>query len=371
MTAAPDRGEEANLKASEEALEPAAPDAAEPSRADAIVGRNLGGVLRPYRDEIIEGHVRALHGMSGTGYAAQPVSELRKSVSPAFDAIVQVLEHGRVRELRVIVAELAELRAEQGFRMSEPLRAYAQLRSGIDRVLEAVWADDPSALLAGTQRVQRAIDLAMFEFADAYVDAVQSDTAQYLRRLRELNAQLTDESTHDDLTGLYDRGYFDVALEREMSRAQRYGRPLAMVMADIDRFKRFSDAYGHQMGDLALQHVAGLLLGAVRATDYVCRYGGEEFAIVLPETDLSRALVMAERARSSIEVRAVNVGTLVSLTVSLGVAVYPDHAPDGPTLVARADEALYAAKAAGRNRVVAASGTQQSGSRSGQLQPTE
>ena len=81
-------------------------------------------------------------------------------------------------------------------------------------------------MLAGTQRVQRGVDLATLAFADAYVDATMADTAQYLQRLRELNAQLTDESTHDKLTGLYDRGYFDLALARETQRAARYNRPL-------------------------------------------------------------------------------------------------------------------------------------------------
>ena len=205
-------------------------------------------------------------------------------------------------------------------------------------------------------RCSAIVDVAMLAFADAYVEATMADTAQYLQRLRELNAQLTDESTHDKLTGLYDRGYFDMALERETRRAARYNRPLALAMADIDHFKRVNDTFGHPMGDLALQHVAGLLLGAVRATDYVCRYGGEEFAILLPETDLSQALAMAERTRSSIEARPVNVGTPVSMTICLGVTAYPDHAADGPTLVAQADAALYAAKAAGRNRVAAAEG---------------
>ncbi len=324
------------------------------SRSDAIVERRLGAVLRCARDEIIEGLTYTLHGMPDTGYAAQPMAALHKSESAAFDAIVRALEAGEVCTLRAFAVEVAAERAKQGFRLSEPLRAFAELRSGMERVLETAWADDPSAVLAGTQRVQRVVDLAMLAFADAYVDATMADTAQYLRRLRELNAQLTDESTHDKLTGLYDRGYFDMALERETRRAARYDRPLALVMADIDHFKRVNDTFGHPMGDLALQHVAGLLLGAVRATDYVCRYGGEEFAILLPETNLSQALAMAERTRSSIETRPANVGTPVALTICLGVAAYPDHATDGPALVAQADAALYAAKADGRNRVAAA-----------------
>lgn len=326
------------------------------SRAGAKTEQRLGAVLRCARDEIIAGLTRTLHGMPNTVYAAQPLAMLHESTGAAFDSLVRALESGEMHELRAFAADLAAERVKQGFRLSEPLRAFAELRSGMERVLRTAWADDPAAVLAGTQRVQRVVDLATLAFADAYVDATMADTAQYLQRLRELNAQLTDESTHDKLTGLYDRGYFDMALARETRRAARYDRPLSLAMADVDHFKRVNDTFGHPMGDLALQHVAGLLLGAVRATDYVCRYGGEEFAILLPETNLGQALAMAERTRSSIESRPVNLGTPVSLTICLGVAAYPDHAADGPTLVAQADAALYAAKAAGRNRVAAAEG---------------
>ncbi len=324
------------------------------SHADDSVGQRLGAVLRCARDDLIAGLAHTLRVMPDSSYAAQPPDTLRESTGTAFDALVRALEAGEVRELRAFAADLAAERVKQGFRLSEPLQAFAELRSGMEHALRSAWANDPAAVLAGTQRVQRVVDLAMWTFADAYVDATMADTAQYLQRLRELNAQLTDESTHDKLTGLYDRGYFDLALARETRRAARYNRPLALAMADIDHFKRVNDTYGHPMGDLALQHVAGLLLGAVRATDYVCRYGGEEFAILLPETNLGQALAMAERTRRSIESRPVNLGTPVSLTICLGVAAYPDQATDGPTLVAQADAALYAAKAAGRNRVAAA-----------------
>ena len=334
--------------------DPKTPAAA--SRADAIGERQLGTVLRCARDEIIAGLAHTLRVMPDTGYAAQPPAALRESTGAAFDSLVRALESGEVRELRAFAADLAAERVKQGFRLSEPLRALTALRNSMERVLRTAWADDPAAMLAGTQRVQRVVDLATLAFADAYVDATMADTAQYLQRLRELNAQLTDESTHDKLTGLYDRGYFDLALARETRRAARYHRPLSLAMADVDHFKRVNDTFGHPMGDLALQHVAGLLLGAVRATDYVCRYGGEEFAILLPETNLGQALAMAERTRRSIESRPVNLGTPVSLTICLGVAAYPDQATDGPTLVAQADTALYAAKAAGRNRVTAAEG---------------
>ncbi|HEX8102920.1 MAG TPA: GGDEF domain-containing protein, partial [Solirubrobacteraceae bacterium] len=131
--------------------------------------------------------------------------------------------------------------------------------------------------------------------------------------------------------------------------------PLAAVLLDLDHFKSINDTYGHGAGDLALKFVGACLKDSVRAGDFVARLGGEEFALLLPATGREGALVLAETVRRSIE-RLEVPGVDRGLTASLGVAVIPDDAGDAETVVDRADQALYAAKRAGRNRVVAASG---------------
>jgi len=149
----------------------------------------------------------------------------------------------------------------------------------------------------------------------------------------------------DELTGLYNRRYFNDAIHREVERFKRFGQRFSLVMLDVDRFKRFNDTYGHLVGDEALQTVAGALRDTARSFDHVVRYGGEEFVLILPHTDADQALAASERLRQSVERRPVQVqDQLVPLTISLGAATFPDDAINAHDLVARADEALYEAK---------------------------
>jgi diguanylate cyclase (GGDEF)-like protein len=149
----------------------------------------------------------------------------------------------------------------------------------------------------------------------------------------------------DELTGLYNRRYFNDAIHREVERFKRFGQRFSLVMLDVDHFKRFNDTHGHLAGDDALQALAGVLLDTARTFDHVVRYGGEEFALILPHTDAEQATAAAERLRQATERRPVLVqGKSVPLTVSLGVATFPEDAINARDLVARADEALYDAK---------------------------
>lgn len=170
-------------------------------------------------------------------------------------------------------------------------------------------------------------------------------------RLREA---LRVQTVRDPLTGLYNRRYFDEAIEREVGRAARGNSELAMLMIDFDHFKKLNDTFGHQAGDAALRAVGGLLLRELRATDIVGRLGGEELAVMLPDTDRASARKVAEQLRQRVRDLPLVHGqvTLPPLTISVGVAMAPGDAADAASLIARADQALYRAKRAGRNRVV-------------------
>ena len=156
----------------------------------------------------------------------------------------------------------------------------------------------------------------------------------------------------DALTGLANHGHVWEALEREASRAQRYGRALAFVMLDVDRFKAFNDRHGHLAGDAALAQIAALVRERSRASDTAGRYGGDELALVLPETSAEGAIAVAEKIRAAAEALALGAG-LGKLTVSAGVACSPTDGKTAADLVRGADARLYRAKAAGGNRVVA------------------
>jgi diguanylate cyclase (GGDEF)-like protein/PAS domain S-box-containing protein len=189
------------------------------------------------------------------------------------------------------------------------------------------------------------------------VQALATQTALGLGNLR-LREQLESESIRDALTGLYNRRHFERCAEAELRRAVRSGRVPSLLAIDMDRFKAINDRHGHPAGDQVLRGIAQVMSRALRATDVVCRVGGEEFFVLLPETDEHSALVVAEALRAAIASDAYVVpdGARVEVTVSIGVAESASVAPDRcRDLVERADRALYAAKAGGRNAVVPAS----------------
>ncbi len=162
-------------------------------------------------------------------------------------------------------------------------------------------------------------------------------------------------SRTDPSTEVYKRWFFLRRMHEELERSMRLGAQLSLLMIDIDHFKNYNDAYGHQVGDAVLKRVASFLKGNVRAQDLVCRYGGEEFMVGLVQTSVEGAAQVAERIRRSVEAFEFDAGgKKTHITVSLGAASFPSHARNLDDLIARADAALYRAKREGRNRTVVA-----------------
>ncbi|HEY5549414.1 MAG TPA: GGDEF domain-containing protein [Coriobacteriia bacterium] len=160
----------------------------------------------------------------------------------------------------------------------------------------------------------------------------------------------------DELTGLFNYRYLLERAEDEVGRARRFGRSLSLLMLDADEFKRYNDTHGHVAGDDALADLASVMRTAVRDIDVVCRYGGEEFAILLPETDAEGAFVVAEKVREAVAAHAFKNADgkrTERITVSIGLSTYPATATDRESLLRRADDALYVVKRSGRNRVSA------------------
>jgi diguanylate cyclase (GGDEF)-like protein/PAS domain S-box-containing protein len=172
-------------------------------------------------------------------------------------------------------------------------------------------------------------------------------------RLREA---LRTQSVRDALTGLYNRRYLEELLEREVRRAARGAHSLGVLMIDLDHFKTFNDTYGHDAGDAVLRETGVSLARGIRAEDFVCRFGGEEFVVILPTASLDAACARAERLRLKMkELTVMHQGrSMGMLTVSVGVAVFPEHGLSPKELMAAADAALYEAKRRGRDQVVVA-----------------
>lgn len=164
------------------------------------------------------------------------------------------------------------------------------------------------------------------------------------------NARLFEEAVTDGLTGLIQRRYFEIRLIEEISKSRRYGYPLCLVMLDIDHFKKVNDRYGHQEGDRVLIGIASALERAVRMGDIAARFGGEEFALILPHTERANAFKAAERLRVSIEKQMFN-GHSVTISAGIGFMTSKDREMQGEDLIKMADDALYYAKNNGRNMV--------------------
>jgi two-component system, cell cycle response regulator len=173
--------------------------------------------------------------------------------------------------------------------------------------------------------------------------------------LQEANCMLKEMAIRDGLTSLYNHRYFQEALTRELARARRYRKPCSVIFMDVDHFKNYNDTHGHPEGDRLLKTLSEILMAHVRGSDLAARYGGEEFVLLLPETSKEAALGMAEGVRARVEQEPFpgrEQQPLGRVTISVGVACFPEDGDDPPAVMARADQLLYQAKHGGRNRVV-------------------
>lgn len=172
---------------------------------------------------------------------------------------------------------------------------------------------------------------------------------------RRLEEELRVLASTDHLTGALNRRAFQLAFRSELARCRRYGVPLSLIMLDMDHFKRVNDTYGHQAGDAVLREASRLIRSLLRDSDIFCRFGGEEFALLLPHTDMDEGAVLAERLRYVMAEKPIDVGSAsVPITTSVGIAALRLQTDSIDTMMRRADEALYAAKAGGRNQTVSA-----------------
>lgn len=219
--------------------------------------------------------------------------------------------------------------AETGSRMCIPLVSFGQ-------TLGALLLDnaEPRAFRAGDVQSLESV-------ADICATAIQN--ANYVERVRQL-------AYIDGLTGIFNRRFFELRIAEEIERSRRFATGMAVIMVDIDHFKRLNDEFGHLLGDEVLRQVSSLFHQQLRKIDVVCRYGGEEFAILLSQTNLQHALSVAEKLRRLVETWQFP-GVPRPVTISAGAATYPEHGLNRDDLVKAADAGLYSAKQAGRNRV--------------------
>jgi len=178
-----------------------------------------------------------------------------------------------------------------------------------------------------------------------------------LKRITLLKDKYKEQAVHDSLTGLYNHQFLNEFLDIEINRSKRKKLSIGIIMLDIDLFKDFNDTYGHECGDEILESLGDILNGIIRSSDIACRYGGEEFIILMPETTLDGAEIVAEMLRTAIKKIVIQREgkAIKNITVSLGVASYPQNGLSRQEVMEAVDKALYRAKQEGRDRVYLAS----------------
>ncbi len=259
---------------------------------------------------------------------------------------------GKMNGIRELLTEKHGIGQEQ---------ATALIDAVAEKTLEVLtsFEIDPGTMKPYSQILQEAneelgrLNLSYEQLVMEYKQA-KEQAERLAKELGEANGRLREMAFKDGLTGLFNHRYFQESMDRELGRALRYGRPLALVLFDIDHFKKVNDTYGHPAGDAVLRDLADLARKTVRSSDMVARYGGEEFAIILPETDRKGAGILADRLRQLIEGMTIEAGgKSIRVTISAGVAAYEPGAEGGEKskLIGAADKALYNSKSSGRNRI--------------------
>jgi len=312
----------------------------------------------PYGRRILSGGFDVSRSPLGD-YLRNALPQSRTSAYIADEAGIIVASNGRsqtsVRSLRQVDENLpaAFARGKQGFYMNGGVQSYFVVRAipGTTwQVVISVPQDSLYAPISGTsQWIPWALYFA-FVFGAIYALWLLFTLANSRAQQTRLYSELDRVARLDGLTDVYNRRQLDEDLTRELGASLRHGRSVAFFLLDLDHFKQANDRYGHQAGDMILQETASFLRGAVRETDRVYRYGGEEFAIIAPDTEQQGARQLSERLRAGIEDCLPPAGKLI--TASIGVALIPEHATTSAAVIAAADRALYQAKASGRNRVV-------------------
>lgn len=309
--------------------------------ADTLLDANPTG-----RILIIEDRPESVAWFAG---ALEPAHEIA-----SVDTFEEALVRARGGDYDLIVISLG-MRGFDGLRLCSQLRSLPEARNV--PILVVVTDGD-------RRKLTQALEMGVNDYLTRPVDRnelvarvrTQLRKKRYADRLRR-NVQLSLEmAITDQLTGLFNRRYMTSHLDNLMTAARKGGKPLAFVIMDIDYFKAVNDTYGHDIGDEVLHEFAKRIGANVRGIDLACRYGGEEFVVVMPETDPAFAYAVAERLRHSIETTPIEISRApgkINITISIGIASSEGEGDTAEALLRRADQALYSAKRNGRNRVVA------------------
>ena len=313
--------------------------------------------------------------ITGNADYLEAYNEALTSLTPTFMELYQYTSHDTNWELRLDALQALvflkfrelqtsiELRRRSGFTAAQKLTMTNEGKRTMDRIRKLIGefrSDEARAFSIQESRVQETVTTARASFwAVTLLGLVLLVYVLYtlwlnLVEIRKTESTLRHQALRDPLTGLFNRRFLDAGLGQEIMRSRRSGDPASLLILDIDNFKKYNDEYGHEAGDSVLRAIGQLLQTQVRGGDVACRYGGEEFVILMPNAPLDSA---KDRGRQILEaIRGLEVPhqghLLPAVTASLGVAEFPSHASDAEGILEAADHALYIAKRTGRDRMV-------------------
>jgi diguanylate cyclase (GGDEF)-like protein len=331
----------------------------EPARVAAFMNASVRGwqYAMAHPDEVADLILARYSKRKPRDHLLFEAAEMRRLMQPDLVEIGH-MNPGRWSHIAAVYAELGMLPRNPslaGFMFDPGSRTSAELLLAYRWLAVAVAAALLIASLAAWEvRANRRLrrEARSREDAESRLRQANERLQEGIESVRALQTKLEEMAIRDPLTGLYNRRYLDDALERELQRAQRQGYPVSVLVIDIDHFKQLNDVHGHQAGDAVLTALANELHQSVRADDLACRWGGEEFVLVLPTMSIEAAAERADTLRRAIEAKTVRYrDTDLIATISVGAAVFPDHARGPRDLLGAADNALYRAKSDGRNCV--------------------
>ena len=311
-----------------------------PDRARQAVFNKAATALSHDTDEMAARWAAAFQRRVSERGEAFPTDHMEEDVEALVKGVATVLQEPWTYrsfigsgENHNIGVRIAEKHVQAGGTLTSALEAYMRLRQALIMASRDVFRESDRPFFDLMTRMNRCIDRVLFAIAEGYFAAFQGE--------------IEKQAVTDNLTGLGNSRRFREALAAELKRSDRTGRPFSVVFVDVDDFKDINDRYGHVEADYVLASIGRAMASQLRGSDLVCRWGGDEFIILLPETDRVEAGVLAERLRAAV----VGCTKCGDATVSLGVACYPEDGKDYDSLVATADRALYASKDHGKNMV--------------------
>ena len=307
-----------------------------------LINRQLAIQAHPNRALIDQHPIAASHPQPGTMARLMPTGE----VETLMRLLAQMEQEGHDAEPRTVKVHLSGQTRTLGIAPMPEIGLFAI--SALDLAPVISWQLFEPFLLLSISALML-IGVAIYWTIGRLV---VRRLAELALTTRKLDQALRDQALRDSLTGLFNRRYFDLAIRREIAASERSGRPFSVALIDFDHFKNINDTHGHQAGDAALRRLADMLRVMVRSSDSVCRWGGDEFAVLMPDTSLEAAAGCADRWRQALGQAEMRTGAQQwHFTVSTGLAAYPSTASSSEELLRQMDLALYSAKSTGRNRI--------------------